>query len=45
MATLSNLALRDIEAKLAEQNVTTETFSRFAAQYVLDRLVPSLTAP
>jgi len=31
---LVGLAVRDFEAKLTEENVITETFSRFASQYV-----------
>ena len=34
---LCHLAFKDIEAKLSEENIITETFSGFAAQYVSSR--------
>lgn len=35
---LKTMALSDIEAKLTGENVATETFSRFATQYVLHQI-------
>lgn len=40
--TLSDLALKDIEAKLSEENISDETFSSFAARYVLKRCIAIL---